>query len=164
MGGCRPPSPGLTLTCGCPADTARSQYRCVSRKDHSGGLVRLTRSAPGRGLRIQPQVRQDLLDHRPLQHRCDDPQFPGAAVRAGLHVDVEDPLEQLCPFSKDSKFAFVTLQGSNKLAAIDLTAMKIAWQMPVGRTPAGVVMTPDDRHLLVGVMEDNNVVAIDWRT
>ena len=40
---------------------------------------------------------QDLLDHRPLQDGDDDPELPGAAVRAVLHVDVENPLKQPCP-------------------------------------------------------------------
>ena len=40
---------------------------------------------------------EDLLDDRSLQDGRDDLQFPGAAVRAVLHVDVEDPLEQPRP-------------------------------------------------------------------
>jgi methionine biosynthesis protein MetW len=34
-------------------------------------------------------VSQDLLDHRPFQDGGDDLQFPAAAVRAVLHVNVE---------------------------------------------------------------------------
>jgi hypothetical protein len=53
----------------------------------------LARSAPGRRLRIQSQVVEDVLDHRLPQDGRDDLRFPGAALRAVLHVDVEDPLE-----------------------------------------------------------------------
>ncbi|SER45187.1 Uncharacterised protein [Pseudomonas luteola] len=60
-------------------------------------LPRLARAAPGRRLRIQPQVGEDLLDDLPLEDGCDDLQFPGAAVRAVLHVDVEDALEKPRP-------------------------------------------------------------------
>jgi hypothetical protein len=42
-------------------------------------------------------VRQDLLDHRRLEVRRSDLQLPGAAVRAVLHVDAENPLEQPHP-------------------------------------------------------------------
>ena len=52
---------------------------------------------PWGGLRIQPQVRKDLLDHRPLQDGGDDLELPGAAVRAALHVDVKHGLAQPCP-------------------------------------------------------------------
>jgi len=42
-------------------------------------------------------VGEDLLDHRPLEDGRDDLQLPAAAVRAGVHVDVEHPLEQPGP-------------------------------------------------------------------
>ena len=41
---------------------------------------------------MQTQVREDLLDHRLFEERCDDLQL-AAAVRAMRHVDLEDPLE-----------------------------------------------------------------------
>jgi YVTN family beta-propeller protein len=66
-------------------------------------------------------------------------------------------------FSADSRFVFVTLQGSAEIAAIDLGTQAIAWRMKTGDFPAGIWMTPDDRHLLVGVMGSNYVDVIDWR-
>ena len=60
-------------------------------------LPHLARPTIGRRLRIQPQVREDLLDDRPLQDGRDDLEFPTAAVRAALHVDVEHALEQPRP-------------------------------------------------------------------
>jgi len=47
---------------------------------------------------LQTQVREDLLDQRLLPDLRDDLQL-SAAVRAMLHVDLEDPLEQLGPSS-----------------------------------------------------------------
>ena len=41
-------------------------------------------------------MRKDLLDHRLLQDRRDDPRL-AAAVRAVLQVEIEHPLEQLDP-------------------------------------------------------------------
>lgn len=66
-------------------------------------------------------------------------------------------------FSSDSRFAFVTLQESDEIAAIDLEALQVVWKMPVGKLPAGIIMTPDDRHLLVGIMGEDCVQVIDWR-
>lgn len=66
-------------------------------------------------------------------------------------------------FDAQSQFAFITLQDSNEVMAIDLTTHKRAWIMPIGPTPAGIVMTPDDRYLLVGIMGDGYVEVIDWR-
>jgi len=66
-------------------------------------------------------------------------------------------------FSADSRFAYVTLQDSDQIAAVDVPAQQVAWTLPVGRQPAGIVVTPDERHLLVGIMGEDYVEAIDLR-
>jgi len=66
-------------------------------------------------------------------------------------------------FSADSRYAFVTLQESDEVAAIDLQTQDVAWRMKVGRQPAGIIVTPDDRHLMVGIMGEDHVDVIDWR-
>jgi YVTN family beta-propeller protein len=66
-------------------------------------------------------------------------------------------------FDHGSSVVFVTLQGSNLLAAIDLKTQEVRWQLPVGKQPAGVLMTPDDKFLLVGVMGEDLVAVVDWR-
>lgn len=66
-------------------------------------------------------------------------------------------------FSADSRFAFVTLQESDEVAAIDLQTQEVAWRMKVGRQPAGIIVTPDDRRLMVGIMGEDHVEVIDWR-
>ena len=67
-------------------------------------------------------------------------------------------------FSADSRYAFVTLQDSDEIAAIDLHRQELAWKMKVGKQPAGIIGTPDDRLLLVGIMGEDYVEAIDWRS
>jgi YVTN family beta-propeller protein len=66
-------------------------------------------------------------------------------------------------FSADGRFVFVTLQDSNEIAAIDMATQTLVWRMNVGSLPAGIIMTPDDRHLLVGCMGTDFVEVIDWR-
>lgn len=66
-------------------------------------------------------------------------------------------------FSADSGFAFVTLQDSNEVAAVRLADQTVAWKAKVGDMPAGIWMTPDDRHLLVGMTGADYVEVIDWR-
>lgn len=66
-------------------------------------------------------------------------------------------------FSADSPFVFVTLQESDEIAAIRLADQTLAWKMKVNRLPAGIWLTPDVRHLLVGVMGADDVEEIDWR-
>jgi len=66
-------------------------------------------------------------------------------------------------FSADSSMVFATLQDSFEVVAIRLADQSIAWKMKVGDLPAGIWMTPDDKHLLVGVMGKDYVEVIDWR-
>lgn len=66
-------------------------------------------------------------------------------------------------FSGDSRHAFVTLQGSNEIAAIDVPAQQLLWKMPVGKQPAGIVLSADEQHLFVGIMGEDHVQVIDWR-
>jgi DNA-binding beta-propeller fold protein YncE len=66
-------------------------------------------------------------------------------------------------FSADSRFCFVTLQESAEIAAIDMQTQTIAWRLQVGKLPAGILMSADDKHLLVGVMGEDFVNVVDWR-
>lgn len=66
-------------------------------------------------------------------------------------------------FTADSKIAFITLQDSNELAAIDLDAQTVLWKMATGKVPAGVWMTPGDQYILVGLTGEDNVQVIDWK-
>lgn len=67
-------------------------------------------------------------------------------------------------FSADSQNAFVTLQDSDEVVAIRLADQSVLWKMKIGAMPAGIWMTPDDRHLLVGMTGADYVDVIDWRT
>ncbi len=66
-------------------------------------------------------------------------------------------------YSSDSKIAFITLQDSNELAAIDLISQALLWKVPTGKTPAGLWMTPGDQYLLVGLTGEDNIQVFDWR-
>jgi YVTN family beta-propeller protein len=65
-------------------------------------------------------------------------------------------------FSPDSRTVFVSLQGSDKLAAFDLTSMTPLWIQPVGPTPAGVMYLRDK--VLVANMGGDYVAVVDPKT
>ena len=67
-------------------------------------------------------------------------------------------------FTSDSQIAFVTLQDSNELVAIQLATKKVLWKMKVGKMPAGLWMTPGDKYMLVGITGENYVQVVDWKT
>ena len=62
-------------------------------------------------------------------------------------------------FSPDSRRVFVSLQGSDKLAAFDLTTMAPLWTEPVGPTPAGVLWL--NGKVLVANMGSDYVAVVD---
>ncbi len=63
-------------------------------------------------------------------------------------------------FSRDSKTAYVTLQGTSSLTAIDLDSGKELWTVPTGSQPAGIVTRPSGT-LLVGVMGADYIAEFD---
>jgi YVTN family beta-propeller protein len=62
-------------------------------------------------------------------------------------------------FSPDSRTVFVSLQGSDKLAAFDLRTLSPLWTEYVGPTPAGVLWL--NGMVLVANMGDNYVAVVD---
>lgn len=64
-------------------------------------------------------------------------------------------------YAPDSGRVFVTLQGSDRLAAIDLHEMKVLWDRQVGSTPAGVLW--HDGKLLVADMGTDYLAEVDPR-
>lgn len=62
-------------------------------------------------------------------------------------------------FSPDSHAVFVSLQGSDSMAAFDLTALTPLWTTPVGPTPAGVLWL--NGKVLVAIMGADYVSVVD---
>ena len=62
-------------------------------------------------------------------------------------------------YRPDSKMVYVTLQGSRSIAAIDLEKREVAWNLQVGREPAGIIW--HNGKLLVGIMGADYVAVVD---
>lgn len=60
-------------------------------------------------------------------------------------------------FSPDSGTVYVTVQESHEVAAIDLPTQQVKWKVKTGTQPAGIWLTPDTKHALVGVMGEDYV-------
>ena len=65
-------------------------------------------------------------------------------------------------FSPDSAAAFVSLQGTGKLAAIDLRGMGVLWTVDCGPAPAGVLV--HNGRVLVANMGSDNVAVVNAKT
>jgi len=60
-----------------------------------------------------------------------------------------------------STVAYVTMQDSDELVAIDLEQQRIRWRIKTGPMPADVFGTPDDRKVLVGLTGGDSVQIFD---
>ena len=60
-----------------------------------------------------------------------------------------------------STTAYVSMQDSDELVAIDIATQAIKWRARTGSLPADVFSTPDDRYLLVGMTGDDHVEVWD---
>lgn len=88
--------------------------------------------------------------------------YTGPPFKVAKRIELHSMPSHLT-FDHRSQFVFVTLQGSDQLAAIDLASQEVKWTIPIGKQPAGVIMTADDKYLLVGVMGEDHVAVVDWR-
>jgi YVTN family beta-propeller protein len=60
-----------------------------------------------------------------------------------------------------SSVVYASLQDSDELMAIDLQTQKPRWKISIGKLPADLYLTPDDRLLFVGLTGDEYVEVYD---
>ena len=124
------------------------------------------------------RVVRDIIDPYQLGFSPDGKWFVTAAYRLD-HVDIYrydgnfklagrifiDGLPSHMAFDTDSKTVFVTLQQSGGSSPSTSQTQLIKWNVEVGKAPAGVVMLPDNKRLLVALTgEDGLVVRRSRRT
>ena len=123
---------------------------------------------------IQRTIR-NLLDPYHLRFSPDMKWFVTAANRLNF-VDIyrwennEPVLAKRVPTSKtpshmfiDSKstVAYVTMQDSDELVAIELATQTIRWRVPTGSTPADVFLSADDKRVFVALTGGDSVEVFD---
>ena len=109
------------------------------------------------------RVVRDIIDPYQLGFSPDGKWFVTVAYRLD-HVDIYradgfklagrifiDGLPSHMSFDTDSKTVFVTLQQTGRVVAFDLETQAIKWNVEVGKAPAGVIMLPDNKRLLVAL-------------
>jgi YVTN family beta-propeller protein len=81
---------------------------------------------------------------------------------ASMKLEKRFPLRTMpshLAYAPDSGRVFVTLQGTNRLAAIDLNKLEVLWEQEVGKTPAGVIWHRGK--LLVANMGSDDVAVVN---
>jgi YVTN family beta-propeller protein len=82
-----------------------------------------------------------------------------AATLALAHRIPASSMPSHINFSPDSSVAYVSLQGTDSLLAIDVHTGAVLWKAAVGKTPAGVLWL--DGKILVGIMGADYVAVVD---
>ena len=125
------------------------------------------------------RVLRDIADPYHLRFSPDMQWFVTAANRMN-HVDLyrwqpqdaESPLKLVKRIAAsktpshlfiDSKSSIVyaSMQDSDELLAIELATQMPRWKIKVGKMPADIYLTPDDKHLLVALTGDRFVEVYD---
>lgn len=74
-----------------------------------------------------------------------------AAARTPSHLNIDSK----------STVVYASLQDSDQLMAIDLATQQARWTISVGKLPADVYLSPDDKRLFVGLTGDRFVEVYD---
>ena len=82
-----------------------------------------------------------------------------AATLKLLHRVPARSLPSHINYAPDSSVVFVSLQGADRLMAIETATGRVMWDSKVGRTPAGVLW--DRGRLLVGIMGEAHFAVVD---
>jgi YVTN family beta-propeller protein len=155
----------------------REPHHLIVTPDGKEVLIGSTATNELTGLDIKTgerkRVVKDIIDPYHLGFSPNGKWFVTAAYRLD-HVDIFhadgyrlagrifiDGLPSHMAFDADSKTVFVTLQQSGRLAAFDLATQTLKWNVPVGNAPAGVIMLPDDKRLLVALTGEDGIVVVD---
>lgn len=114
-------------------------------------------------LRFSPDMKwfvtaANRLDHVDIYRW--EPQDATAPLKLAGRVRATRTPSHLAIDSK-STTVYASMQDSDELMAIDLATQKPRWKIAIGKLPADVYLTPDDRLLMVGLTGDEYVEVYD---
>ena len=114
-------------------------------------------------LRFSPDMKWFVTAANRLDH-IDIYRWEGAGDQFKLNLVKRIPAGKTpshIAIDSKSKIAYVSLQDSNELIAIDLETQNPIWTVPVGKMPADLFLTPDDKTLLIGLTGESDVQVLD---
>jgi YVTN family beta-propeller protein len=110
-------------------------------------------------LRFSPDMKWFLTAANRLNH-VDIYHWDGKEMQLAKRVATGKTPSHIWVDTK-STTAFVSMQDSDELVAIDLATQALKWRTKTGPMPADVFGSPDDRHLLVGLTGGDGVEVYD---
>ncbi len=115
-------------------------------------------------LRFSPDMKwfvtaANRLNHVDIYHATSNP-TTGLEIALAKRIPTGKTPSHINISSK-STIAYVTMQDSDELVAIELATQKLLWRIHVGKTPADVFLTADDHFALIGLTGDRFVEVYD---
>jgi YVTN family beta-propeller protein len=110
-------------------------------------------------LRFSPDMKWFVTAGNRLNH-VDIYRWDGSSLQLANRVPTGKTPSHIWIDSR-STTAYVSMQDSDELVAIDLATQALKWRTRTGPTPADVYGTADDRTLLVGLTGGNGVEVYD---
>jgi len=110
-------------------------------------------------LRFSPDMKWFVTAANRLNH-VDIYQWDGSSITLARRIATGKTPSHIWIDSR-STVAYVTMQDSDELVAIDLPTQTLRWRVRTGPMPADVYGTPDDRQLLVGMTGGDQVEVYD---
>ena len=130
----------------------------------TGAVQRVVRDIPDPyHLRFSPDMKWFVTASNRLQ-RVDIYRWQPADVERPLKLAqrIEAPkTPSHLSIDSRSSVVYASLQDSDELLAIDLVTLAPRWKVKIGKVPADIFLTPDDRTLLIGLTGDKVVEAYD---
>lgn len=114
-------------------------------------------------LRFSPDMKWFVTAANRLNH-IDIYRWAGLQAAEPLKLEARVPAARTpshLAIDSRSSTVYASLQDSDELLAIDLANQKPRWRVSVGKLPADVYLTPDDRLLFVGLTGDRFVEVYD---
>lgn len=113
-------------------------------------------------LRFSPDMKWLVTAANRLNHLDFYQWQPAEAMPLKLIKRIDAPRTPSHLFiDSQSTVVYASMQDSDELMAIDLQTQKIRWKIKVGKMPADVFLTRDDKHLLLGLTGDRVVEVYD---
>lgn len=114
-------------------------------------------------LRFSPDMKWFVTAANRLDHVAIYRWVPGDAAKPLQLVKRVEAPKTPSHLSIDSKSSllYVSLQDSDELMAVNLADQTPRWKIKVGKMPADIYLTPDDKHLLVALTGDAVVEVYD---
>ncbi len=110
-------------------------------------------------LRFSPDMKWLVTAANRLNH-VDIYRWDGKALHLAKRIATAKTPSHLWIDGK-STTAYVTMQDSDELVAVDLASQQLKWRIKIGPMPADVYGTADDRTLLVGLTGGDSVEVFD---